>query len=219
MNSVFLWFVKITGWPIQLFFFKKRVIYENKNTSKFKIKGGALLVSNHTSVYDYPLIMYTFLNRNIHILTAEVIYEKNFWLSLLMKQIGGIKVDRKSYDFSWMSNLIKILKKGKVGLVFPESRIPNENEKGDLLDFKPSYVYVALESGVPIIPLFTNGIYGKQKKKLHENAKIVVGQPIYLSDLYDDKKTEKENIEFINKFVRNKINGLKELVKGSNSYE
>ena len=211
MNKVLTWFVKLTGLPVQYFYFHKKIYYEDKKHTSRKIKGGALIVSNHTSVYDYPLVMYTFLKRTIHTLVAEVIYEKSSFMSHLMTGLGAIRVDRNSYDFRFMQEMIDVLNNNKVGLVFPESRLPTEkDEPGKLLDFKPSYVYLALQTGAPIIPVYTNGVYGKLKKQKKDRARIIIGKKFYINDLYDSNKSEKENIEFINNHVKNKIKCLGE---------
>ena len=70
------------------------------------------------------------------------------------------------------------------------------------------YVMMALEADVPIIPVYTNGVYGKSKKEKKTTAKLMIGKPIYLSDLIDREKSEKENIEFINDYVKNRIREL-----------
>ena len=209
MNKVLTWFVKLTGLPVQYFYFRKKIYFEDKKHTSRKIKGGALIVSNHTSVYDYPLVMYTFFKRTIHTLVAEVIYKSSF-MSNLMTGLGAIKVDRNSYNFGFMYEMIEVLNNNKVGLVFPESRLPKEEEIGELLDFKPSYVYLALQTGAPIIPVYTNGVYGKQKRIKKDRARIIIGKKFYINDLYDSNKSEKENIAFINDYVKNKIKSLGE---------
>ena len=215
MSRLLLWFVKITGFPVQYFYFKKRVYYES-NLSPRKIKGAALIVSNHTSIFDYALIMYTFFTRSIRTLVAKEIFEKNWFMNIFMKGLGAIKVERQSYDFSFMPKMIKCLNKKQVGLVFPEARLPRENEREDFLPFKPSYIYLALETGVPIIPVYTNGIYGKLKKKRNSHAKIIIGDPIYPRELISEEKTEKENLEWINNYVRDYIKRLKNIVESGN---
>ena len=212
MNKFVTGFVKVTGLPVQYFYFRKKIYYEDKKHTSKKIKGGALIVSNHTSVYDYPLIMYTFFGRVIHTLVAEVIYKKSSFMNKFMNDLGAIRVDRDTYNFNFMYKMIEILNDNKVGLVFPESRLPTENdEPGKLLEFKPSYVYLALQCGVPIIPVYTNGVYGhKIRKEKKDRARIIIGKKFYINDLYDSSKTEKENIEFINDYIKNKIVNLGE---------
>lgn len=214
MNKFVTGFVKVTGLPLQYFYFRKKIYYEDKKHTSRKIKGGALIVSNHTSVYDYPLIMYTFFSRVVHTLVAEVIYKKSSFMNKFMNDLGAIRVDRDSYNFNFMYKMIEVLNENKVGLAFPESRLPTEkDEPGQLLDFKPSYVYVALQTGAPIIPVYTNGIYGKLKRKNKDRARIIIGKKFYINDLYDSNKSEKENIEFINDYIKNKIINLGEQLK------
>ena len=204
MGKVLEWFTKITGYPVQFFYFRKKIYYEDKSYTNRKIKGGALIVSNHTSIYDYPLTMFVFPKRTMHVLVAEVTYEKNKHLRSLLKGLGAIKVDRTNHDFSFMSQMTDLLSKKKVVLVYPESRLPNKDEH-ELLEFKPSYILPALESGMPIIPIYTNGTYGKLKKQRKDRARVIIGKKIYVNDLYDENKSEKDNIEYINQYVKNII--------------
>ena len=214
MNRFILWFTKLTGWPMQQIYFNKKVYYEDKSIQRRKIKGGALVVSNHYSVYDFPLIMFTFFGRSIRPLVAEVIFEKSKFMNRFMTHLGAIRVDRDSYDFSFMSTMVKCLENKQVGLVFPESRIGEESEKLDgMLEFKPSFVYMALEAHVPIIPVYTNGVYGKDKKKKHDRARIIIGKPIHLDELYDDNKSEKDNINDLCNYVREYIKNLGKILE------
>lgn len=207
MNRIVLWFTKITGLPIQYFYYKKKIYTHNDDKSLRKIKGGALLLCNHTSLHDFPLVMYTFLRRSIYTLTAEVVYEKGKLMSWFVNSIGCIRVNRSSYNFSFTTPMIEVLKKDKLGLIFPESKIPDS--ESERFDFKPSYIYVALEANVPIVPIYVNGIYGKDKKKFKDRAKVMIGEKIYLDTLIDKEKSEKENFEYINNYVINYMKSLK----------
>lgn len=210
MSRLILWFVKITGYPLQFFYFRKKVYFENDNKSLKSIKGKAIIISNHTSVFDFPLIMYTFLNRSIRPLVAEIIFGMNSFMKFFMKAIGGIFVDRKNFDFSFIKESVRVLDRNQVLLIFPESKVPTGIENGEFNEFKPSYVYIALKSGAPIVPVYTNGSYGKLRKERKENARLIVGEKIYPRNLYDESKTEKENIDFINGYVKNYIYSLRE---------
>ena len=212
MGSILNWFVKITGFPGEVVFYRKKIYYEDKKASNRNIKGGALIISNHTDIYDYPLMMYVFPKRNLHVLVAEITYDMNGFMKWLLKGLGAIRVDRNNHDFAFMSQTTDLLKKGKACLIYPESRLPLENERDHLLEFKPSYIYSALESGAPIIPVYTNGIYGKLKKKYKDRARVIIGKKIYVRDLYDSNKSEKENIAYINDYVKNRIIELKALL-------
>jgi 1-acyl-sn-glycerol-3-phosphate acyltransferase len=174
MSKFVLWFVKITGWLPALLYFRKKVIYEDNE--KIKHKGPALLVSNHKALMDYPLYMYLYPFKTIRTLTAEVIYKKGKLMAWFIKKIGCIKVDRLSYDFGFMDQSVEALNKKDSVLIFPEHRLPDDD---NMRDFKPSFVYIALESKAPIIPLYTDGKYGKKGP-----AHVVVGKEIYLDKMY-----------------------------------
>lgn len=205
------WFVKITGWILHVFVYKKKIYYEDKKVQSRKIKGRAIIVSNHTSVWDYPLMMYVFCGRTLRCQIAELMFEKNIFLTFVLKWIGAIRVDRKGHDFSFMVKSEKILSKNGVVLVYPESKIPKEGEERPL-PFKPSVVYTALNTDTKIIPVFTNGSYFSKQR-----TRVIIGKPLDLKDFYDDSLDESTNLDVISKKLRNEIirlgNELNEKIK------
>ena len=199
MNKFVLWFVKLTGWLPEIFAFRRKTYYVNKKSQSRKIKGKAIIVSNHNTIYDVPMVMFLFPFRDLYFLAAEVLYQKNKLFSWFLNKIGAIKVDRYSNDFSFINKSINVLNKGKVLEIYPESRLPKEGEERPL-PFKPSTVYIALKANAPIVPIYSDGNMFK-KSRCH----VIIGEKIYLSELYDNSKSEKDNIEFLNDFLRNKI--------------
>ena len=196
------WFVKLTGWIPQLLIFKTKVHYEDKSVQDKRIKGKAIIVSNHNYLMDFGVLMFVFWRRTLRCAVAEVMYQKNCFMTLLLNALGCVKVERDAHDFSFLSRLKKILDKGGVVEIYPESRLPIKGEELPL-EFKPSYVYLAIESGAPIIPIYNNA---KPFGKDHE--RVIIGKPIYVDELYDSALSEKENITNINAYVRNKIKEL-----------
>jgi 1-acyl-sn-glycerol-3-phosphate acyltransferase len=201
MSRIVVWFVKITGWLPQLLYFRKKVTYIGK---KEKVRGKTLIISNHKSLMDYALYMFTFPFVTLRTLTAEVIYNKGKLMAWFIKKLGCIRVDRDSYNFSFLDRTIDILNDNGTVLMFPESRLPDSDK---MLEFKSSFVYIALESGAPILPVFTNGSYGKKKR-----ARAVIGEKIYLNELYDKSKSEEENIKYLTEYVRNYVLKLGESI-------
>lgn len=202
--AFFNWFTKITGYPIFLFGFKTRIFYQNRKVQGRRIRGKALVVSNHRGIMDFGVWMFVFITRTLRCIVAEITYDKNIVLHTLLKMWGAIRVDRNDKDFAFMWKSIDILKKGGVVEIFPESRIP-ENDEPTPLEFKPSYVYIALQADAPVIPVFTDGNYFAEKR-----SNVVIGTPIYVSELYDESLGEKENMEAINSYVRSRIIALGE---------
>ena len=204
MIFLFSYFVKFTGWLVQLIIFRTKVIYEDKKTQSRHIKGKAILASNHTSVYDFAVYLFVFFFRTLRYQMAEVLFKKKL-LGLFLKLMGGIYVDRNSGNFSFINKSSKILEKGGVVGTFPESRIPRKDET-PLLEFKPSVAYLALLTNTKIIPTYTNGNYFKKGR-----AVVVIGKPLYPNDYINEKLSEKENIDIINNVLKSKIEELRRL--------
>ena len=202
MNKFVYNFVKITGWPVAALTFRTKFYYEDKASQSRKIKGPAILVSNHTAISDFMVYMYTFFGRNIHCVMADILYKKNKFMNWFLPKIGGIRVCRETNNFEFINSCNDILKKGGVVEIYPEARIPKAHEQKPLA-FKPSAAYLAMISKVPIIPLYTNGQYYKKSR-----ARVIIGKKIMVEDLIDANLTEKENIEKINNYLREKIMGL-----------
>jgi 1-acyl-sn-glycerol-3-phosphate acyltransferase len=135
---------------------------------------------------------------------AELMFRQNFLLTFLLKILGGIRVDRNSHDYSFVSKCCKILEKGGVIEIYPEARIPQPGEETPL-PFKSSAAYIALESGAPIIPVYNEGKYFK----LHRN-KVIIGTPIDVRELYDNSMGHTENLENISKILRQRVIELKD---------
>ena len=206
MIAVFQWFVRITGWIVQWFAFRTKIYYEDKFTQSRRIKGNAILVSNHTSVYDYAVYLFVFY-RILRYQMAEILYKKKL-LKLFLRMMGGIYVNRNTHDLSFLDKSNEVLNKGGVVGVFPESRIPKPEEEKPL-EFKQSVILLALQSKAPIIPLATNGSYFKKKR-----ARVIIGTPFNAFDYYDESKSEKENVANITKILRERIIELKGKLDG-----
>ena len=194
-------FVKITAYLPQLAIFRTKVYYENKAAQSRRIKGGAIIISNHTTVWDYAQYLFVFFFRTLRAQMAEVLFEKKP-LGLFLKMMGGIRVNRGANDFACVTKSQKILEKGGVVLIFPESRLPLKGEERPI-PFKPGAAYLALQSGAPVVPVFTNGKYFSKKR-----ARVIIGKPIYARDLIDDNLSEKENLAHITDILRNRIISL-----------
>ncbi len=199
MFFLFHWLVKITGWLPYCLILRPKISYENKAIQSRRIKGRAIVVSNHHSVWDVAVAMFTFPSRTLRCAVAELMYRKNILMTFFLHMLGTVKVDRTSHDFSFLSDCGKILDHGGVVEIYPESRLPFKHEKTPL-EFKPSAVYLALQTGAPIIPICNNGRYFvKQRIRVH------IGCPIDARKMYREELSEKENVANITAYVRGKI--------------
>ena len=203
MYGFFQSFVRFTAWPVQWLCFRTKIHYEDKKVQGRRIKGPAIIVSNHTAVYDFAVMLFVFPFRTLRYLMAEVLFKKK-GLGRFLKMMGGVMVDRDAYDFAFLEKSKEILdKKGVVG-IFPEGRLPLKDEERPI-PFTPSAAYLALMSGAPIIPAYTDGSYFKKKR-----AHVIIGKPVDAQSLIDEGLSEKENIEKVNGYLRRRIVELRD---------
>lgn len=201
MIGVFNWFVKISGYLAQKLVFRTKVYYEDASIQKRHIKGPAIVISNHTSVMDYALLIFLFFTRTLRCQAAELQFERPF-MRVFLKLLGAIRVDRSFSDMSCMEKSERVLKKGGVVAVFPEGRLPREGESAPL-PFKIGAAYLALNAKAPIIPVYTDGNYFGMGC-----TKAVIGKPIDVCAMYDPAKSARENLNAISEVLQKKTYSL-----------
>ncbi len=204
MGKLFTGFVKTTAFPVELLVFRAKYHYEDKSVQGRKIKGSAMIVSNHTSVWDFAQVMQTFFGRHIRCLVADLMFNRSKAFGFFLRHLDAIKISREGKNFSFIEESVEILKKGGVIEIYPEARIPKEGEKTPL-EFKPSFAYIAMLSKAPIIPVYTDGNYfGKGR------ANVMIGKPIDINTIIDEELDASDNIKKITEYVRSKILELRD---------
>lgn len=191
-------FTKITGWLIQKIIFRTEIRYEDRTVQGRNIKGAAILASNHTSVFDYAAFLFVFFSRTLRYQMAEVLFHKKP-LGPYLRMMGGIMINRDSTDYSFLWKSTELLEQGSVVGIFPEGRLPRDGEKTPL-DFKTGAAFLSLQTGVPVIPVYTNGAYFTKKRCV-----VVIGKPISPSALDAADCTDKEKIERLTTQIREAV--------------
>jgi 1-acyl-sn-glycerol-3-phosphate acyltransferase len=115
-------------------------------------------------------------------------------ISLGMKFWGGIQANRNTKDMSFIDKSASLISKGKLVQIFPEGR---NTDDGSIKRFYPSYLLIALKAGAPIIPIISDGSYSLTKR-----THIMVGDPIYMQDLFESPTPDKEELSRANDAVR-----------------
>jgi 1-acyl-sn-glycerol-3-phosphate acyltransferase len=112
-----------------------------------------IFVSNHQSIYDTPIIFWS-LPYQLRIIAKQSLGRFPF-LGWHLRRTGHMLVDRKRPDraaiSSWASRLTA---QGQSLIVYPEgTRSPD----GRVNRFKGGSFYLALESGMPVVPISVVG--------------------------------------------------------------
>jgi len=206
MNIPFLYFTKLTGYIPARLVINWKTYYENRKAQSKRIPRGTILMSNHKSLWDFCLYIILFFRAPIHFLIAEVIYEKGAFMSWLLKSLGCVRVNRTTYDFTFIDECVKLLKKGARIGIFPEGQLPRE---GKMSRFTPSCVMIALAADAEIVPVYTDGNYGFGKR-----ANVIIGERIRLRDFCSSENPTREEIQACNDLLLSRILELeKELAR------
>lgn len=205
--DIFRWIGVISGYPFYWLFFSRKLYYENENARK-KVKGKALVISNHYCPFDYVLNVFLFFPRKLYVVASEDAF-RNKLISFGMKFWGGIQANRITKSMRFVIESVRELKKGHLVQIFPEG---HNTDDGTIKSFYPSYIVIALKSQAPIIPVITDGNYGITKR-----VHIMWGEPIELSQYNISSKPTKDEILMLNDIVHKKVLDLrKELDKRIN---
>lgn len=193
MREIFRWLALLSAWPVQLLVFKRKTYYEDRRAQGRRVRGKALIVSNHFSVFDYMVNLFLFPFRKLYVVYWPQNSKRIRWG---MKFFGGIVSDRDVMSLRFMDESVKTLEKGRIVQIYPEAYI---SEDGRMDEFKPSYVLIALRAEAPIIPVITDGQYG-----LFKRVHLIIGKPIDLWDYCTSEDPTKEEIMALNDIVYKK---------------
>jgi 1-acyl-sn-glycerol-3-phosphate acyltransferase len=111
--------------------------------------GTYVFVSNHQSIYDIPILFWT-LPHQLRIIAKESLGRFPF-LGWHLRRTGHMLVDRRRPDrariFGWAGRLTG---DGLSLIVFPEG---TRSRDGRVARFKGGSFYLALEAGLPVVPI------------------------------------------------------------------
>ena len=129
-------------------FYNYRVI----GAEKLHVNGGVLLVCNHASFLDPPIVGIAF-DEPIHYLARKSLM-KYQWSEEVLRACNTIPVDQSRPDMTGLKTVIRLLKSGEKVVLFPEgTRTPD----GSLRRGEPGVGLIVAKAGVPVLPL---RIYG-----------------------------------------------------------
>jgi len=148
--------------------------------------GPALLVANHVSNWDPP-VLGAAANRQVCFLAKEELFRIPV-LNFLLPAWGAVPIKRGRGDREAISKSMEILSDGKVLGIFIEGTRNRENpDKLGKLHSGPAMF--ALKNNAPVVPtlLLNTQTIGKSFKKV----KVIFGKPIYLTN---DPALEKKEL-------------------------
>jgi 1-acyl-sn-glycerol-3-phosphate acyltransferase len=142
-----------------------------------------VFVANHQSIYDIPIVFWS-LPYQIRIIAKESLGRVPF-LGWHLRRTGHMLVDRRRPDRAGIfDRASKLMRQGLSLIVFPEG---TRSRDGRVAPFKGGSFYLALEAGLPVVPI---SIVGSRHVMLKGRlttypgrVRLIVHEPIDTSDL------------------------------------
>ena len=203
MNFFYLffhWICVLSSIPADWFFLKRKTYYEDKKVQGKRIRGGALVISNHNNTLDFVMNTLIVFPRNLHVIASEHAF-KNPLIRFGMKFWGGIEANRLTKSMKFMDAAAEVIRGGDLVQIFPEGQ---NTDDGQIHPFKKSYIVIAHRAGCPIIPIINDGQYG-----LFKRTRVMIGKPIELSDFQISEKPTREELAQIDAVIYQKVLDLR----------
>lgn len=160
--------------------------------------GAAIICANHSAMIDpFHVALAYDANIHVHVLAKKELYKIPI-ISILLKKVGMIIVDRSKTDPGSIKASLGYLKKGEKVLIFPEGTRMTEH---DATTAKNGAVRLAERAGVPIQP-----VYIPRKKPFFKKSVIVFGKP-YVIERKKEKRLPDEYTQ-LSQDLMNRINAL-----------
>jgi cytidylate kinase len=133
-----------------------------------------LFASNHISYFDPPAVSIT-LPREVHFVAKDSLF-KIWWLGPVIRFYNAFPIRRDLFDREAMATALSILERGRSLLIFPEGgRIAG----GELGGARSGVGYLAVRSGVPVVPVYVEGTDRLRDCLLRKTrVRVVHGKPI-----------------------------------------
>jgi 1-acyl-sn-glycerol-3-phosphate acyltransferase len=135
----------ISGWLI-----RRRYVVRLHGTELTPATGPVLFAANHVGVMDGPLLA-VYAPRPVHVFTKQEMFRGP--LGTFLELSGQIPLDRFHTDMRAVRQMMRVLRDGAAGGIFPEGR----RGDGELERFHRGTAYFALAAGASVVPVVMIG--------------------------------------------------------------
>jgi len=175
------WFARWWGWTL---LFIGRIPVQMHGLEHIPAGQRCVLVANHTSAADIP-ILFGHLPFQFRVIAKESLFKIPI-LGWCMRLAGYISIDRSNPKKAIRSlkQAAKRLREGYPALVFPEG---TRSKTGELQPFKMGAFLLAIEAGVPVVPVGISGSFDilvRDSMRIRPGVQVhvYIGPPINTED-------------------------------------
>lgn len=160
-------FVKVTAAIPGLIWLRPKRIWESP-AARERIRGGALIASNHQSHLDPVYLQFAVGYRRQRFVCMKEFFDTRLW-GWVFSRFLCIPIDRENVGMKSLREVTQALKEGWVVSIFPEGRISAEGTGA----FKTGVILMAAQAGCPIIPM-----YIRRPARWWNRLRICIGEPV-----------------------------------------
>jgi len=150
--------------------------------------GGILMVSNHQSHLDPPLVG-AGCPRMMNYVARATLFDSPVF-GRFIRSVNAFPIDREGIGLAGIKQAMKLLKRGEMVLIFPEG---TRTRDGQIGHFRPGFTTLAVRTGAAILPAAIEGAYQAwpRSKAFPERRPVHIGygKPILADELksYDER--------------------------------
>jgi len=164
-----------------------------KGKNNLPDEGPVILMSNHISAYDPPLLVAIF-SRPVRFMAKKELFENPF-MRFVLFLADAFPVDRSKNDITAVKKALSVLKDQEVLGLFPEG---TRRAEGELGNPKLGSVMLAIKSGAPIVPI------GIKNIKKEGRITINIGEAFSM-DQFSKRRLSKAERKKASKYIKDKI--------------
>src|SRR5690606_9101801 len=141
--------------------------------------GPFIVVTNHMSIADAPLLYLAFPNLRLRFFAAEK-WERHILFGPIMKAVGAIYINRGEVDRRALREALHALETGSVFGLAPEG---TRSRVRHLIEAKEGAAYLASRAQVPILPVGvvnTDVLWENARRLRRTRLEVHIGEPFTL---------------------------------------
>lgn len=166
--------VKWWGWWQCLLWYRIRRQFDGEDAKK-RVKGKAIICSNHVGYSDPFILQCAFLYRRFHFVFMKELIGKSKFKAWAYKNVFlSFPIDRDNPSYQTMRFLSEYVKGGNLLAMFPEGHIKRD---GVTDAYKGGVILIAYLSDTPIIP-----VYHQKRTSIWHMTRLVIGKPFNVKE-------------------------------------
>ena len=146
--------IRVVGWTISKLFWQ--IEFHGVENIPQKLPGGLVVMANHQTYLD-PMWICLKINRKYRFMAWDGAFNSNF-LGKTIRYLGAFPVSlERGGTIKAMKESLRALRDGAALIIFPEGE--REFSDGEFLEFKSGAMRIAMEAGVPVLPVTISGAH------------------------------------------------------------